>query len=47
MSANILLIAGLSAIVLALDIAVVIVALRSDEREAERRNYETKKEVAA
>lgn len=47
MSANILLIAGLSAIVLALDIAVVIAALRSDEQEAGRRDYETKKEVAA
>lgn len=46
MSANILLIAGLSAIVLALDIAFVIVALRSDEREAERRERE-REEVAA
>lgn len=46
MSANILLIAGLSAIVLALDIAVVIVALRSDAREAERREREREEVVA-
>lgn len=39
MSANILLIAGLSVIVLVLNIAAVIVALRSDEREAKRRDY--------
>lgn len=47
MNANVLLIAGISAIVLALDIAVVIAALQSDEQKAGRRDYETKKEVAA
>lgn len=46
MSANVLLIAGISAIVLALDIAVVIAALQSDEQEAGRRERE-REEVAA
>lgn len=47
MTADIVIVAIIAGALLALDISLAVTAARADAREAERRDYETKKEVAA
>lgn len=47
MTADIVIVAIIAGALLALDISLAVTAARADEREAERRDYETKKEVTA